>query len=139
MAEIGVKELKSTASAVIDRVEGGAAYVVTKRGRPAAVLLPVEEAADLVLANADMHPASPRSARGLPQRSHGQAGGPGLTAYRVEVAPAAAKALRKMPPEVRGQITKTLLELADHAGRPRRIAGKSVKTIQGVGNSFHRL
>ena len=40
MAEIGVKELKSTASAVIDRVEGGAAYVVTKRGRPAASCCP---------------------------------------------------------------------------------------------------
>lgn len=53
MAEIGVKELKATASAVIEAVEGGAAYVITKRGRPAAVLLPVEEAEDLVLANAD--------------------------------------------------------------------------------------
>jgi prevent-host-death family protein len=53
VAEIGVKELKATASAVIDRVEDGAAYVVTKRGRPAAVLLPIEEAEDLVLANAD--------------------------------------------------------------------------------------
>ena len=40
MAEIGVKELKATASAVIEQVEAGAAYVVTKRGRPAAVLLP---------------------------------------------------------------------------------------------------
>ena len=53
MAEIGVKEFKAIASAVIDRVEGGAAYVITKRGRPAAVLLPVEEAEDLVLANTD--------------------------------------------------------------------------------------
>lgn len=53
MAEIGVKELKATASAVIERVEGGGAYVITKRGRPAAVLLPIEEAEDLVLANAD--------------------------------------------------------------------------------------
>jgi prevent-host-death family protein len=53
MAEIEVKELKATASGVIDEVEGGAAYVVTKGGRPAAVLLPVEEAEDLVLANAE--------------------------------------------------------------------------------------
>lgn len=53
MAEIGVKTLKATASAVIERVEAGTSYVVTKRGRPAAVLLPVEEAEDLVLANAD--------------------------------------------------------------------------------------
>ena len=63
MAEIGVKELKATASAVIDRVQAGAAYVVTKRGRPAAVLLPVEEAEDLVLANADEYVRMRREAR----------------------------------------------------------------------------
>ena len=63
MAEIGVKELKATASAVIDRVEGGAAYVVTKRGRPAAVLLPIEEAEDLVLANTDQYVRMRREAR----------------------------------------------------------------------------
>ena len=61
MAEIGVKELKATASAVIDEVEDGAAYVVTKRGRPAAVLLPVEEAEDL--ANADEYIRMRRLAR----------------------------------------------------------------------------
>ncbi|MEO8293783.1 MAG: type II toxin-antitoxin system Phd/YefM family antitoxin [Actinomycetota bacterium] len=63
MAEIGVKELKATASAVIDEVEGGAAYVVTKRGRAAAVLLPIEEAEDLVLANADEYVRTRRAAR----------------------------------------------------------------------------
>jgi prevent-host-death family protein len=63
MAEIGVKELKATASAVIDEVESGAAYVVTRRGRPAAVLLPVEEAEDLVLANADEYLRMRRQAR----------------------------------------------------------------------------
>jgi prevent-host-death family protein len=63
VAEIGVKELKATASAVIDRVEGGAAYVVTKRGRPAAVLLPIEEAEDLVLANTDQYVRMRREAR----------------------------------------------------------------------------
>jgi prevent-host-death family protein len=63
VAEIGIKELKTTASAVIGRVEGGAAYVVTKRGRPAAVLLPIEEAEDLVLANADEYLSMRREAR----------------------------------------------------------------------------
>jgi prevent-host-death family protein len=53
VAEIGITELKATASAVVARVEGGAAYIVTKRGRPAAVLMPIEEAEDLVLAKAD--------------------------------------------------------------------------------------
>lgn len=63
MAEIGVKELKATASAVLESVEAGTAYVVTKRGRPAAVLLPVEEAEDLVLANADEYLRMRRAAR----------------------------------------------------------------------------
>ncbi len=63
MAEIGVKELKATASAVIERVESGAAYVVTKRGRPAAVLMPVDEAEDLVLASADEYLRMRRAAR----------------------------------------------------------------------------
>ncbi|MEX1295652.1 MAG: type II toxin-antitoxin system Phd/YefM family antitoxin [Candidatus Limnocylindrales bacterium] len=63
MAEIGIKELKATASSVIEQVEGGSAYVVTKRGRPAAVLLPVDEAEDLVLANADEYVRQRRLAR----------------------------------------------------------------------------
>ena len=63
MAEIGVKELKASASAVIDQVESGTAYVVTRRGRPAAVLLPVEEAEDLVLANAEAFVRMRREAR----------------------------------------------------------------------------
>lgn len=63
MAEIGIKELKASASAVIEGVEGGAAYVVTKRGRPAAVLLPIDEAEDLVLAHADAYIRMRRQAR----------------------------------------------------------------------------
>jgi prevent-host-death family protein len=63
MAEIGVKQLKATASAVIDEVEDGTAYVVTKRGRPAAVLMPVEDAQDLVLANADEYLRMRRAGR----------------------------------------------------------------------------
>ena len=63
MAEIGIKALKATASSVIDEVEGGSAYVVTKRGRPAAVLLPIDEAEDLVLANADEYVRKRRLAR----------------------------------------------------------------------------
>jgi len=63
MAEIGIKALKATASSVIDEVQSGSAYVVTKRGRPAAVLLPIEDAEDLVLANADEYVRQRRLAR----------------------------------------------------------------------------
>lgn len=63
MAEIGVKDLKATASAIIEQVEAGTAYVVTKRGRPAAVLMPIEDAEDLVLANANEYVRLRREAR----------------------------------------------------------------------------
>jgi prevent-host-death family protein len=52
MAEIGIKELKDQASRVIGEVEEGATYLVTKRGRPSAVIMPVDEAEDYVLAHA---------------------------------------------------------------------------------------
>jgi prevent-host-death family protein len=53
MAEVGIRELKAQASRVIDEVAAGASYVVTRRGRPAAVIIPIEDAEDVVLANAD--------------------------------------------------------------------------------------
>ena len=63
MAEIGIKDLKASASRVIDEVEAGARYVVTKRGKPAAVIVPIEEAEDLVLANASEFVQMRRRAR----------------------------------------------------------------------------
>jgi prevent-host-death family protein len=63
MAEIGIKELKSGVSRVVDEVAGGRSYVVTKRGRPAAVIVPVDEAEDLVLANAEEFISMRRRAR----------------------------------------------------------------------------
>lgn len=53
MREIGVKELKNNASRVIGEVEAGERVIVTKRGRPAAVIMSMEEAEDFVLANAE--------------------------------------------------------------------------------------
>ncbi len=52
MHEIGIKELKNTASRVIEEVEAGERVVVTKRGRPAAVIMSMEDAEDFVLAHA---------------------------------------------------------------------------------------
>ncbi|MBA2298340.1 MAG: type II toxin-antitoxin system Phd/YefM family antitoxin [Actinobacteria bacterium] len=63
MAEIGIKELKSGASRVIEEVSGGKSYVVTKRGKATAVIMPVEEAEDLVLANAEEFVTMRRRAR----------------------------------------------------------------------------
>lgn len=63
MAEVGIKELKAQASRVIDEVANGASYVVTRRGRPAAVIIPIDEAEDVVLANAGEFVRMRRKAR----------------------------------------------------------------------------
>ena len=63
MAEVGIKELKEQASRVIDEVANGASYVVTRRGRPAAVIMPIDDAEDVVLANADEFIRMRRKAR----------------------------------------------------------------------------
>lgn len=63
MAEIGIKDLKSGASRVIEEVSSGKSYVVTKRGRAAAVIMPIEEAEDVVLANAEEFVRMRRRAR----------------------------------------------------------------------------
>jgi prevent-host-death family protein len=51
--EIGIKELKNTASRVLEEVERGERVVVTKRGRPTAVIMSMEDAEDFVLAHAE--------------------------------------------------------------------------------------
>lgn len=63
MGQIGIKELKTKASQVIDEVSAGASYIVTKRGVMAAVILPIEDAEDLVLANAEEFVQMRRKAR----------------------------------------------------------------------------
>ena len=63
MAEISIRDLKSGASRVIEEVSAGRSYVVTKRGRPAAVIMPLKDAEDLVLANAEEFVATRRRAR----------------------------------------------------------------------------
>jgi prevent-host-death family protein len=53
MAEIGIKELKNTASKVIEEVGAGERVIVTKRGRPAAVIMSINDAEDFVLSHAE--------------------------------------------------------------------------------------
>lgn len=49
MSEIGVRELKTRASAIMQEVEKHRArYTITRRGRPVAVIIPIEKAASRV-------------------------------------------------------------------------------------------
>lgn len=59
--------------------------------------------------------------------------------FDVQLAPAAARAFRKLTPDGRKRIRAALEKLAADTARPGRIGGKSVKTIQGVDDAFHRL
>lgn len=53
MATIGVRELKARASDILDRTEAGEPFLITRRGRPVAVVLPFNiETEDLILAQA---------------------------------------------------------------------------------------
>jgi prevent-host-death family protein len=53
MASVGVRDLKAHASAIVERAEAGEAFLVTRRGKPVAVVLPFGiEAEDLILAHA---------------------------------------------------------------------------------------
>ncbi len=59
--------------------------------------------------------------------------------FEVRLAPAAARAFRKLTPDVRRRVRQSLEKLAGEVAAGGRVRGKSVKTIQGVGDSFHRL
>ncbi len=53
MASVGIRDLKTHASDIVDRAEAGEAFLVTRRGKPVAVVLPFTvDAEDLILAHA---------------------------------------------------------------------------------------
>jgi prevent-host-death family protein len=53
MASVGIRDLKTHASDIVERAEAGEAFLVTRRGKPVAVVLPFTvDAEDLILAHA---------------------------------------------------------------------------------------
>lgn len=53
MAAVGIRDLKAHASDIVERAEAGESILVTRRGKPVAVMLPFGiEAEDLILSYA---------------------------------------------------------------------------------------
>ncbi len=53
MATVGIRDLKTHASDIVERAEAGDAFLVTRRGKPVAVLLPFTiDTEDLILTHA---------------------------------------------------------------------------------------
>jgi prevent-host-death family protein len=53
IATVGIRDLKTHASDIVERAEAGEAFLVTRRGKPVAVVLPFSfDAEDLILAHA---------------------------------------------------------------------------------------
>jgi prevent-host-death family protein len=53
VAAVGIRDLKTHASDIVERAEAGEAFLVTRRGKPVAVVLPFTvDAEDLLLAHA---------------------------------------------------------------------------------------
>jgi prevent-host-death family protein len=53
MASVGIRDLKTHASDIVGRAEAGEAFLVTRRGKPVAVVLPFTvDAEDLILSHA---------------------------------------------------------------------------------------
>lgn len=59
--------------------------------------------------------------------------------YGVQLSPAATQVFKKLAPDARKRVGQSLEKLAVDAAKPRRVAGKAVKTIRGASDSFHRL
>lgn len=51
MKTVQLREAKATLSALVDAAEQGVATTITRHGKPAAVLVPIEKAAELLQAN----------------------------------------------------------------------------------------
>src|SRR2546423_859666 len=89
LPEVGVRELKVHASSLIRLVEGGQRLVVTRQRRPVALLIPISEAREFVLAYAEEFVEMRRIARD--EYAAGRAVGDG----RVRVATGALEAIRE--------------------------------------------
>src|SRR4051794_37010832 len=118
LPEVGVRELKIHASSLIRLVEGGQWLVVTRQRKPAALLIPIAEAREFVLAYAEEFVEMRRLAR--EEYAAGRSVGDG----RVRVATGALGTIRAPGFPVRiarlvlGQIARR--ERSALGQRPRR-------------------
>ncbi|MBI4260109.1 MAG: type II toxin-antitoxin system RelE/ParE family toxin [Actinobacteria bacterium] len=59
--------------------------------------------------------------------------------YEVRLAPDAERTYRRLPDSTRKRVREAVLRPAERLSEPGRRMGKSVRTIRGTADSFHRL
>jgi prevent-host-death family protein len=83
-ATVGIRELKDSASAIIDRVEEGEAITVTKRGRPVARIVSAATPPHLAALVADGSVRASEGPRYLPKPTKLQGAGKSAADYVSE-------------------------------------------------------
>jgi mRNA-degrading endonuclease RelE of RelBE toxin-antitoxin system len=101
--------------------------------------MPIEEAEDLVLANASEYVTMRRQARRDHDRGSSCRSMSSPDRYEVRLGGGAARSFEVLPAEVRHRIRAALLGLAATVSRGDRVGGKKSKTIRGTADEFHRL
>jgi prevent-host-death family protein len=81
---VGIRELKDKASTIIDRVEGGEAITVTKRGRPVARIVSVSTPKHLAALVADGTVRPSEGSRYLPKPMKARSAGKSAADYVSE-------------------------------------------------------
>jgi prevent-host-death family protein len=81
---VGIRELKNSASAIIDRVEEGEAITVTKHGRPVARILSATTPSHLAALVADGTVRPSEGVRRLPKPTKLRGGGKSAADYVSE-------------------------------------------------------
>ena len=143
--EIGIKALQTRLSSLIDQLPGDRRLLVTRRGRPVAVLLSVEEARDYLIGYSDKLVQARLDAR--TEHAAGESLGPagvsehGSVRYRVRLSKPAAARLEALDPQYQARVRAAVRRLAIRAGmRGRPIeAGASLERIAARDGPVYRL
>jgi prevent-host-death family protein len=112
IGEVSIGGLNRRTSEVLRRVEGGERVIVTNHGRPAAVMLPIQDGLDVLLAALAMEPVVNSTRR-----------------LSIQVSAEAANELDQLPQRRRGMLMAALRRQSVHCGRAGPVAARTPQDL----------